>query len=427
MYDFSNSLLYKNIISEAIMNNFLGNIWTKRVVAVLSLLYALAVCRLCYFSIFYEIHVRDRVSLCLTVTVVSIIALVAMLYTRKQVITRIASFMILPAMLPVVLLYFGEWGMIIPIIITGVTILLLSGAGEGGKTAVGTIVLLMYIFGALGYFVFTSFFVSSVKETLVEKGTSPSGRYRYTVINTEDTSNGSTAVYVEPNYADEDFPFVTFTLKSMDRVVYRVRPIAEEIDIEWTTQSRQDVTQQIEAISDNIEITLTDDELKQLGYTYDNKLTLSDVDIDMKLQIGLDGSNVDPILLDSLNDEQLAVFGIGRDPNGRYYILSPSAEVIDSAGAGSGKKIYFSEIDSDTIEKFQSEYLDEYYDYKFKVTKDRTVLLNTLTDEQLKSFGVSDQSDVMTFNGKVCFRSYVAEIEDYYDVDSRHLSIDLLT
>ena len=409
------------------MNNFLGNIWTKRVVAVLSLLYALAVCRLCYFSIFYEIHVRDRVSLCLTVTVVSIIALVAMLYTRKQVLTRIASFIILPAMLPVVLLYFGEWGMIIPIIITGVTILLLSGAGEGGKTAVGTIVLLMYIFGALGYFVFTSFFVSSAKETLVEKGTSPSGRYRYTVINTEDTSNGSTAVYVEPNYADEDFPFVNFTLKSMDRVVYRVRPIAEEIDIEWTTQSRQDVTQQIEAISDNIEITLTDDELKQLGYTYDNKLTLSDVDIDMKLQIGLDGSNVDPILLDSLNDEQLAVFGIGRDPNERYYILSPSAEVIDSAGAGSGKKIYFSEIDSDTIEKFQSEYLDEYYDYKFKVTKDRTVLLNTLTDEQLKSFGVSDQSDVMTFNGKVCFRSYVAEIEDYYDVDSRHLSIDLLT
>ena len=409
------------------MNNFLGNIWTKRVVAVLSLLYALAVCLLCYFSIFYEIHVRDRVSLCLTVTVVSIIALVAMLYTRKQVITRIASFIILPAMLPVVLLYFGEWGMIIPIIITGVTILLLSGAGEGGKTAVGTIVLLMYIFGALGYFVFTSFFVSSAKETLVEKGTSPSGRYRYTVINTEDTSNGSTAVYVEPNYADEDFPFVNFTLKSMDRVVYRVRPIAEEIDIEWTTQSRQDVTQQIEAISDNIEITLTDDELKQLGYTYDNKLTLSDVDIDMKLQIGLDGSNVDPILLDSLNDEQLAVFGIGRDPNERYYILSPSAEVIDSAGAGSGKKIYFSEIDSDTIEKFQSEYLDEYYDYKFKVTKDRTVLLNTLTDEQLKSFGVSDQSDVMTFNGKVCFRSYVAEIEDYYDVDSRHLSIDLLT
>lgn len=409
------------------MNNFLGNIWTKRVVAVLSLLYALAVCRLCYFSIFYEIHVRDRVSLCLTVTVVSIIALVAMLYTRKQVITRIASFIILPAMLPVVLLYFGEWGMIIPIIITGVTILLLSGAGEGGKTAVGTIVLLMYIFGALGYFVFTSFFVSSAKETLVEKGTSPSGRYRYTVINTEDTSNGSTAVYVEPNYADEDFPFVNFTLKSMDRVVYRVRPIAEEIDIEWTTQSRQDVTQQIEAISDNIEITLTDDELKQLGYTYDNKLTLSDVDIDMKLQIGLDGSNVDPILFDSLNDEQLAVFGIGRDSNERYYILSPSAEVIDSAGAGSGKKIYFSEIDSDTIEKFQSEYLDEYYDYKFKVTKDRTVLLNTLTDEQLKSFGVSDQSDVMTFNGKVCFRSYVAEIEDYYDVDSRHLSIDLLT
>ena len=32
----------------------------------------------------------------------------------------------------------------------------------------------------------------------------------------------------------------------------------------------------------------------------------------------------------------------------------------------------------------------------------------------------------MRFNGKVCFRFYVAELEDYYDVDSRKLSLDLL-
>ena len=104
-------------------------------------------------------------------------------------------------MLPVVLLYFGEWGLIIPIVIVGIVILLLSGAGEGMKTAIATIILLLYIFGALGYFLFTSFFVAATKEEVIDTGVSPSGAYRYRIVNTEDTSNGSTAIYVEPNTA----------------------------------------------------------------------------------------------------------------------------------------------------------------------------------------------------------------------------------
>ena len=408
------------------MRNFLANVWTKRVVAILSLLYAYGVCHLCYFSIFYEIHIQDRTSQCLMITGVSILVLVAMLYTRKQIFTRIASFIILPAMLPVVLLYFGEWGMIIPIIVTGITILLLSGAGEGSKTAVGTIVLLLYIFGALGYFLFTSFFISSAKETVVETGTSPSGRYRYSVINTEDSSNGSTSVYVEPNYADLNYPFVTFTLKNMDRVVYLERPVAEEINIEWTTQNRQDITQQIEAISDNIEVEVTDEELKALGYTYDCKLMLTDVVVRKKFEIGKTASDVDPIPLDELTDEQLAVFGIGRETGGRYYIISPSEELMDKIDNTTGARVYFSDLDSKALKLYNSQNTDDYGNVLFKVSKNRTVLLNTLTDEQLEQLGVSEESDVMNFNGKVCFRSYVAELDDYYDVDSRHLSIELL-
>lgn len=408
------------------MKKFLANVWTKRVVALLSLLYAYGVCCLSYFSVFYDIHIEDRTSLCLAITGVSIIALVLMLYTRKQIVTRIVSFIILPLMVPVVLLYFGEWGMIIPIIVTGVIILLLSGASEGGKTAVGTIVLLLYIFAALGYFVFTSFFVSSAKEDVVKTGFSPSGMYRYRVVNTEDTSNGSTTIYVEPNYADKKYKFVKFTLKGMERVVYRVRPIAEEIDIQWASQTRNEVTQQIEAISDNVEVTLTEDELKSLGRTYDNLLTLSQVDINMRFEIGKTASDVEPIPLDSLNDQQLAVFGIGREAGGRYYILSPSDAVVESAGAGSGR-IYFSEIDGDTLELFLQQFPDLVYGGNlFNMQKDKTVLLSELSDAQLKEFGISDQSDVMIFNGKVCFRSYVAELDDYFDVNSRKLSLDLL-
>ena len=113
------------------MKKILANVWTKRVVAIVSVIYTYFVCKLCYYSIFYDIHVQQRTSLCLSITGVSLAALIIMLYTRHQILTRISSFIILPAMLPVVLLYFGEWGLIIPIIVVGIVILLLSGAGEG--------------------------------------------------------------------------------------------------------------------------------------------------------------------------------------------------------------------------------------------------------------------------------------------------------
>ncbi|MCM1507553.1 MAG: hypothetical protein NC177_10535 [Ruminococcus flavefaciens] len=401
------------------MKNILSNVWTKRITALLSVVYAYFVCRLCYFSIFYDIHITSRVSLCLLTTGVSIIALVAMLYTRKQILTRIVSFIILPAMLPVVILYFGEWGLILPIMITGVSILLFSGAGEGSKTALGTITILLYIFGSLGYFLFTSFFMATAKETVIESGISPSGKYRYSVVNTEDSSNGSTTVYVEPNYADEFYfneekPLVTFTLKNMERAVYIERPIAENIDLQWETQSRADITEELNKISDKIAFTVTDEELESFGYTFDSKLNISmtDIDTEDKFAIGKTAHDVDSLPLDELDEEKLAYFGIGRDGE-RYYVLSPDAELLadheDTVG-----NIYFSELSEKEMKQFS-------------VEKSHTIYLNELTDSQLAELGVSEEGDIMTFNGKVCFRFYVAELGDYYDVDSRVLSLDLLT
>jgi hypothetical protein rflaF_13957 len=411
------------------MKNFFANVWTKRVAALVSLLYAFGVCHLCYLSVFFEIHIHAKVSQCLIITAVSILAIVVMLYTRKQIITRISSFIILPAMLPVVLLYFGEWGMILPIVLTGVAILLLSGAGEGAKTALGTIILLMYIFGALGYFLFTSFFVTSVKEDVVESGVSPSGKYRYRVVNTEDTSNGSTAVYVEPNDADLEYKmfYATFTLKNMERAVHIERPINETAQVEWKTLSRSEITTHLNEISDAIVVHLSEDELNELGYTYDEMLQIDDITVSRRFEIGKTASDVDPIKLDELTDEQLELFDIGRDSDGRYYVLSPSAELCDELKAKSGSRIYFSDFKGKAFEIFNDEHKNEYGSPYFVVEKDNSVYLNTLSDEQLEMIGVPEEGDVMMFNGKICFSYYVAEIEDYYDVDSRKISLDLLS
>lgn len=394
------------------MKRFLANVWTKRVCSIVSLLYAAGACRLCYFSLFYDIHISARTSLCLIISAVSLLALIVMLYTRKQIITRLSSFVILPAMLPVVLLYFGEWGMIIPIIVTGVAILLLSGAGEGAKTALGTLILLMYIFGALGYFLFTSFFITSVDDSVVRSGVSPSGKYRYRVVNTIDSSKGSTAVYVEPNDADKKYSFVTFTLKDMERVVALERPLCEEINIEWTTLTRQEITAQLNSLSENIGIQLPASEREKIGCTEDYRYVLTLLDGSQKQQLGRKESDVDVITLGELNDSQLGLFKLARDEAGAYYATEPTQAMLEALGKQSGSRVYLSEL-SDRQLKY------------FNVEKDTAVYLNTLTEEQLALLGVPESGDVMTFNGKVCFRFYVAELENYFDVESRRISLDL--
>lgn len=399
---------------EVGMKNFFANIWTKRAASLISAFYAVVACYICYCSIFYNIEVSSGISLCLTVTGFSILSLVVMMYSRKQILTRIASVVILPAMLPTVLLYFGEWELIIPFIVTGIIILLLSGAGEGAKTAFGTIFLLMYIFGALGYFLITSLFTTSSKTEVVASGVSPSQQYRYTIVNTEDTSNGSTAVYVEPNNADIHYPFVTFSIKDLERIVHLERPIAETNDVQWTTQTRQEITAYLDSISDTIIVHLTEKQLENLGYTYDSKLVLEDLSAEQKNAIGKTVSDTEKIYLDTLTAEQLAYFGIGKDSNGRYYVLSPSETLLSELGMKSSETVYFSDLSSD----WKSEY---------NVNKDDSVYLNTLTDENLAMLGVPESGDVMTFNGKICFRYYVAVIEDYYDVDDRSLSISLIS
>ncbi|MDE6092066.1 MAG: hypothetical protein K2G14_03115, partial [Ruminococcus sp.] len=140
--------------------------------------------------------------------------------------------------------------------------------------------------------------------------------------------------------------------------------------------------------------------------------SMSDVYSEDKFAIGKTAHDVDPLPLDELTDEQLAYFGIGRD-NGRYYVLNPDAELLASHDDVTGK-LYF----SDLKEKEMSQ---------FFVEKSHSVYLSTLDDSQLAELGVSEEGDIMTFNGKVCFRFYVAELGDYYDVNSRKLSVDLLT
>lgn len=392
------------------MKKFFNNIWTKRAVSLLGILYTYLLCFLCYCSLFYSIEVKSNAGVCLLATGISLIDLVVMLYTRKQIVTRICSFIMLPALLPVILFYFGEWFLIIPLLVTAIIMFLLSGAGEATKTAFGTVFLLLYIFGSLGYFLATSLFATVSDNQRVASSVSPSGTYRCYVINTKDSSNGSTAVYIEPNNADKNYKYLSFHIKNMERVVELERPLIDPaktpINLSWKTQTRQEITSQLNALSNNIILHLSEKQLETLGYTYNEKLILCDLTAyqynDIERPIG------STVHLDELTAEQLALFKLAKDEKG-YYVPNPDPALLKKLDKKSGP-VYIKDMNA----AWKAEY---------NVEKDDSVLLSSLTDANLATLGVPESGDVLYFNDKLCFRYYVAVLENYFDLDNKKIEL----
>ena len=158
--------------------------------------------------------------------------------------------------------------------------------------------------------------------TVVDSGISPSRKYRYEVITTEDSSNGSTAVTVEPNnYFDVIQVVLDFRAEGGVRTVSLDRPMQEETVVRWETQTRQQITEELLTISEDVTLQLPASDRKALGY------------------------------------------------------------------------------DENT-----------------------TIYLRNLTDQDLARLGVPQNNDVMYVNDQVCFRSYIAILEDYFSPSKHAIS-----
>lgn len=274
------------------MNEKPKHIWLKRLVSPIGAAYTALVCWFSYLSIFYEIDIPQKVLFCFAFSGISLVALLAMLYSRFQILTRLCSIVLLPAAFPLIMICFGSWEFIIPIAVTAVVIFFLSGAGDGVKTLFGVIYLLLYVLGSLAFFMIISFFGSSAQSTVLDSGASPSGNYRYEIIQIDDSSGGDVEVHVAPNTLDLELPLVTFVALGYDRTVYMQRPATtDDISVTWATASRSEITNTLLGLSEDLTLNL---------------------DSSQKTTLGLD-QDTDPIYLRDLTDADLARLGVPEE------------------------------------------------------------------------------------------------------------------
>ncbi len=211
-------------------------IWAKRILSLLSIAYGGLLFFLTYTSLYYEIKITNMKSFVVMVIFLSIVFGGVMLYTRKQVVTSVVGLFGLLLYLPVLILFYSKENLVllIPLGIITILIFFFSGAGEGLKTIIGTIYLLLYIISILAYYLYVSIFSGHTIDVVKAEAVSKTQTYRCYVLDITDTSKGTTKVIVEPNKFDIVYDNITFVEKGYQRIVYNVRQNNLDIQIEWT-------------------------------------------------------------------------------------------------------------------------------------------------------------------------------------------------
>lgn len=182
----------------------LKNRWFILFVSILNGVYTLGLLYFAYAALFYKIEFVDTLKFALVYSAISVVIGLLMFYTRQSLLTCIFNILNMFAFLPSLLLYWGNWPLLIPAAIVTVFGFFSCKMNDTVKTVFGTIFLLLYIIACIAFFLIMNVFRVTTVDTVIEQGLSPSGTFRYYVMNVENKSSGKTAVYVEPNTLDID-------------------------------------------------------------------------------------------------------------------------------------------------------------------------------------------------------------------------------
>ena len=351
--------------------------------SLLTLLYFKGIVKMAYYSMFYRLEIPEdgRGKYCFLVSCVCLLFGILMLFTRRQIVTRIVILCSMPFYLPIILFNYRHLVLLIPLGITVVITYLASGTSEGPKTIFGAMFLMMYILGAFVFLTVQSMLQPAIEETVVERDVTPGGSYRYSIVQVLDQGDGNTYVEVEPNTLDIEYGHSTWYAKGYAKTVYLERPL-DYFDAEWTTKTRSEITRELITNNPSTTFTLNSDQMRLLGLDqgFSEEFAIGDLSRSQRHKLGY-GDNTDPI------DTRLRrLFGVT--------LVSPD---------------YTVKLDFDKMVEIG---LNPTYDQR----------LSRMTDEDLALLGVPENNEVLLVNGKVVFRQYVAVLECSFWKSSRNIA-----
>ena len=363
-------------------------IWVVQLaLSFLTLFFFQGVLKMAYYSLFYRLDIPEtnKKGYCVSVVFALIGFAALMLFTRKQIVTRLVIMLTMPLYFPIFLFNFRHLELVIPLGIFIIVTFIGSGSGEGVKTILGAVFLTFYIIGAFVFLSFQGAFQSSAAETVTERGYSQQQVYRYSIVKVDDRADGHTYVAIEPNTLDIKYDRSTWYAKGYSRLIYLSRPKTDFVP-EWSVQSRAEITRELLLNNPYTEFTLDAEQMKTLA---------------------LDKNFTEAVKYSSLSRAQRKALGAATSKDLIRYEMT-----VEQAQKAGLKKVGDDDEVTLNFEKMVELGLSPSINCK----------LSSLSDENLAALGIPEQCEVLKINGKVVFRQYIAVLERKYDPASREIT-----
>ncbi|MDR0222963.1 MAG: hypothetical protein LBI38_05470 [Oscillospiraceae bacterium] len=200
---------------------FFGNKWTKLGFSLLSLGYGAFLARVAWLTFAYYFVYENPAALFLLYLFINIIFGIAMIYTRKQILTQIVVGFMHPFILVMLIFGFGNWYLVAPAFVTATVVFFASGVNESLKVILGTTYMIIFFLAVLGYLtlemltiripvpVDMDFSQRDGNYTEYAKGGGEIGPYRLVAyVDPETDDNRFATYYIEATGRDKKYPFL---------------------------------------------------------------------------------------------------------------------------------------------------------------------------------------------------------------------------
>jgi hypothetical protein len=208
--------------------NLVKNKWFILGISLLNASFTGCLCAFAYWVFFYKIEYSNRVLFAALYSVFSLVTGFLMFYTRKSPLTTVFCMANVVILFPSLLMDWGNWGLIVPALIVTVFGFFCCRMNDTLKTVMGTVFLLMYLLGGVAFFLVTQVFTAKTIDTVIDAGVSPSGDFRYYVVDQQNNASGKKVVFIEPNMLDVDMKFLMLDTTIRRVVKQAVNPAVVE-------------------------------------------------------------------------------------------------------------------------------------------------------------------------------------------------------
>ena len=218
--------------------------------SVFNLAYFAVVCMFTFATFLYDIEFAEgkEVTFFVIYFVASVLFMCLMIYSRREICTKLVSVALLPVCFALILFNWGNWILIVPPFIVGLVMFFASGVHETTKVVLGTIYLLIYVLGLVGFLVLRMLFGGSSVTTVLDQNLpnhddvfqlyndetqwkkllevtkeenliSPDGKYKLVLYDIQDNDKGRIKICVVPYGQDIELKFFTLKQKGIEKTI----------------------------------------------------------------------------------------------------------------------------------------------------------------------------------------------------------------